>query len=433
MITASLSIENLLVYTVESGIILFVFYLFYFYLLKNDTTFQFNRFYLLISQSLAVLLPLVAIPAVTIPGAASHNTFYFQLPSVEVSSLINNSYDSSYGLVGIIIIIYIAGIVFKLSKLVLQIISIRKYYVDNRYKKCYWKGNKIIYTNGEMPTFTFYKTIFFNDKAGLTTEETDTILLHESIHIKERHTVDLLLSELLCTVFWFNPMAKLYKRAITLNHEYIADAKVLTKGQISNSIYQKILATSCLQSSNLNIGTYFFNESETLNRINMINSNPKRITRLKLICLSTIVGLLTFTFACETTEEKIIKEPAEQTKNVAITEKTITTTDEIFTVVEIQPSFDGKGNAFFMEYVGSNLKYPSADIENKTEGKVYVQFVIEKDGAMTNVEVLKNNGSERMAEEAIRVIENSPKWEPGKQRGKPVRVRMVIPISFKLS
>lgn len=433
MVTNSLIIENLLVYTVESGIILIVFYLFYHFLLKNDTTFQFNRFFLLISQFLAVLLPLIAIPALNIQRTASNNTYNFQIPSLEVSSLINNAYDATEALVGILIIIYIAGIVFRLSKLAFQISSIRKYYVDNRYNKCFWKGNKIIYTNGEMPTFSFYRTIFFNDKADLTTDEKDAILFHESIHIKERHTVDLLLSELLCTIFWFNPMAKLYKRAITLNHEYIADAEVLTKGQISNSFYQKILARSCLQSSNLYIGTYFFNKSETLNRIDMINSNPKRITRLKLICLSSIVGLLTFTFSCETTEEKKIIEPADQTNNVAITEKTITATDEIFSVVDTQPSFDGKGNEFFMEYVGRNLKYPSTDIENKTEGKVYVQFIVEKDGVITNVEVLKNNGSKRMAEEAIRVIENSPSWEPGIQTGKPVRVRMVIPISFKLS
>lgn len=433
MTTAKLHIENLLTFTVESGIILIVFYLFYHYLLKNDTTFQFNRFYLLISQSLAILLPVIAIPALTFPTSVPENAFYFQFPAVEVTSLVN-SYDATFGLIHLIFLIYLAGFVFKLSKLVLQIISIRKLYVDNSYRKSFWKGNKIIYTNGELPTFTFYKTIFFNDKAGLTTEEAATILLHESIHIRELHTVDLLLSELLCTIFWFNPIAKLYKRAITLNHEYIADAKVLTDGQISNSFYKKILATSCLQSSNLNIGAYFFNKSETLNRINMMNSEPKRISKLKLICLITIAGLLTFTFSCETNEEKIAQEPAVQTNNnTAPNEKAIIITDEIFSVVETPPSFKGKGNAFFMEYVGRNLKYPSEDIEKQTEGKVYVQFVIEKDGAITNVEVVSNKGSEKMADEAIRVIENSPRWEPGRQNENPVRVRMVMPITFKLS
>ena len=84
-----------------------------------------------------------------------------------------------------------------------------------------------------------------------------------------------------------------------------------------------------------------------------------------------------------------------------------------------------------MEYVSKNIHFPEELLEKNIEGRVYLQFVIEKDGALSNVEVLR--GLDPSADEvAKRAIQDSPKWTPGKQNGKPVRVRMVMPISFSL-
>jgi protein TonB len=107
--------------------------------------------------------------------------------------------------------------------------------------------------------------------------------------------------------------------------------------------------------------------------------------------------------------------------------------DEVFEVVEEQAQPEG-GMAAFYEYLKSNIKYPKTAKRMGIEGKVFVRFVVERDGSVTDVQVVKGidaDGGE-CNKEAIRVILATPKWKPGKQRGKPVRSRMMVPISFKL-
>lgn len=102
---------------------------------------------------------------------------------------------------------------------------------------------------------------------------------------------------------------------------------------------------------------------------------------------------------------------------------------EVFAVVEDMPSFPG-GNV--TKWIGKNVKYPVIAAENGIQGKVFVQFVIEKDGSITDVKVVRGVDAS-LDKEAIRVIQSMPKWKPGKQRGKPVRVSYTLPINFQLS
>jgi periplasmic protein TonB len=103
----------------------------------------------------------------------------------------------------------------------------------------------------------------------------------------------------------------------------------------------------------------------------------------------------------------------------------------IIVIAETQPAPVGGYEAFY-KYISKNIKYPDQARRIGVEGKVFVQFVVDKDGSLTNVEVLKGIGS-GCDEEAVRVIKSAPNWSPGKQRGRPVRVRMSVPIAFKLS
>lgn len=104
--------------------------------------------------------------------------------------------------------------------------------------------------------------------------------------------------------------------------------------------------------------------------------------------------------------------------------------DEIFQVVEDHPTFPG-GIGQFYQYVAENITYPESARRLNVSGRVFVRFVIEKDGKPTQVHVVKGIGA-GCDEEAVRVIENSPAWNPGKQRGHPVRVYMTVPINFTL-
>lgn len=126
-------------------------------------------------------------------------------------------------------------------------------------------------------------------------------------------------------------------------------------------------------------------------------------------------------------------EITEETKVEAITitvEQPKEDVDEIFMVVEEAASPIGGMQAFY-EYVGKKLKYPAQARRMNIEGKVFVEFVVNRDGSIQDVKAIKGIGA-GCDEEAVRVIQSAPAWKPGKQRGKAVRQRMVLPITFRL-
>jgi len=135
------------------------------------------------------------------------------------------------------------------------------------------------------------------------------------------------------------------------------------------------------------------------------------------------------------TELVVNAEVTDDTKNIAITPVKIEEEEEeedvqIFTVVENDPEFPGGMEALY-KYLRENIKYPSLARDNNITGKVYVTFVVERDGSIANPRVLKDIGG-GCGQEAIRVVKAMPKWTPGKQRGKAVRVQFNLPVSFNL-
>ena len=103
----------------------------------------------------------------------------------------------------------------------------------------------------------------------------------------------------------------------------------------------------------------------------------------------------------------------------------------VFVVVETMPEFPGGQQALF-KYLSENVKYPVIAQENCIQGRVICQFVVNKDGAIVDVEVVRSGGDPSLDKEAIRVIKSMPKWNPGKQRGKAVRVKYTVPVNFRL-
>lgn len=130
----------------------------------------------------------------------------------------------------------------------------------------------------------------------------------------------------------------------------------------------------------------------------------------------------------ETVQDEQVVEVVEEVKEEVQEEKV---EEQVFLVVEEMPSF-GSGDANeFRAWVFQNMKYPEVAAENGIQGRVFVNFVVEADGRITNVKVIRGVDP-ALDKEAIRVIESSPKWNPGKQRGKPVRVSYTFPITFVL-
>jgi len=116
--------------------------------------------------------------------------------------------------------------------------------------------------------------------------------------------------------------------------------------------------------------------------------------------------------------------------NADVKNVTEATDNQVFTAVEIQPEYPG-GEAALGKFLQKNIRYPSIAKENNIQGKVYIQFVVERDGSLTDIKVLREPGS-GTGDEAVRVLKISPHWKAGVQNGKPVRVQFTLPVNFSL-
>ena len=150
---------------------------------------------------------------------------------------------------------------------------------------------------------------------------------------------------------------------------------------------------------------------------------PKQTTQLEIV--DDDVEVEDIEINVETDQNEVIEEYVP----VEVEEEEVVEA-EVFTIVEQMPSFPG-GDAKMYEYLGKNIKYPQIARETGIQGRVFVNFVVEPDGSVSNVKVLRGIGG-GCDEEAMRVVKGMPKWSPGKQRGKAVRVSYTLPVVFKL-
>ena len=150
---------------------------------------------------------------------------------------------------------------------------------------------------------------------------------------------------------------------------------------------------------------------------------PKQTTQLEIV--QDDVEVEDIEINAEVDQQEVIEEyvPVEVEEEEVVEQ-------EIFQIVEEMPAFPG-GEAKLMEYVAKNIKYPQIARETGIQGRVFVGFVVEPDGSVSNVKVLRGIGG-GCDEEAMRVVKGMPKWKPGKQRGKAVRVSYMLPVNFKL-
>ena len=169
----------------------------------------------------------------------------------------------------------------------------------------------------------------------------------------------------------------------------------------------------------------------------MNKTKTTRLARVKLMFALPLAITMMLVISCspnavQQEEENKVPPPEQSEAQEKPTEATPEVQEEtqIFTVVEEMPEYPGGMDAMYA-YLGENIQYPDSAKINKISGKVYVTFVIEKDGSVTNVEVLRGIGG-GCDKEAMRVVSEMPNWEPGKQRGQEVRVQYNLPIKFTL-
>ncbi len=268
-------------------------------------------------------------------------------------------------------------------------------------------SNYTLLQSSEGNSFSFFHWVFIGH-----TDLKEVIIEHELEHAKRYHSFDIMILELLRIIFWFNPIVYSLKRIFHNIHEFQADDAALKKYDANQ--YCSLLARASLQSADFPIANYF-NNSLTLKRIAMIKNGKKKLSTWRLVSsLVLLVSLLTFV-ACQ-----------EQTNKV----NEISDSNEIFSNVEEVATPTG-GMISFYDYVRNNLKYPEQARKLGVEGKVFIEFTVNKDGTISDAIVTKGIGA-GCDKEALQVVKESPAWIPAKNEGKIVRQKMVIPIVFKL-
>jgi TonB family protein len=270
----------------------------------------------------------------------------------------------------------------------------------------------------------------------------DMILAHERAHIRLGHSWDLLFAQLCATMQWFNPAAWLLKRELEAIHEYEADNDTLRQGFDARQ-YQLRLFEAASGVKYSSFTNNFTNCSTKKRIIMMMKKQTSPWALFRALYVLPVAFAAVSVISCTSPKEKksdANQEVVQQEQPASAPEIQVVTyapqpkeveQGEIFQVVEERPQFPG-GDAELMKFLQQNVKYPKEAQEQGKQGRVIVQFVVEKDGSITDAKVLKPVDP-LLDAEALRIVNMMPKWTPGKQRGKAVRVYFTIPVTFRLS
>jgi TonB family protein len=420
--------ETLFIYLVKVNIALAIFYLVYLLLLKEDTFIRLKRCYFFAAIVFSLVYPLFTIEA-------WGNIFSFLRRGYAAEVIIGqpamsflaaeSTPENNFWLThweNIFFLVMAVGTAFFIVRFTWQLITILHIKRKSVPKRI--GGQNVYHLSEEMMPFSFFKWIFIDTEAH-SEEELRQILMHEQIHVRQWHSLDSMLTELLCIFFWWNPFVWLMKKEITINLEYLADSETLRKG-VNSRDYQYHLLRLTYHETAVQIVNNF-NVSQLKQRIMMMNKtkSPSRKLVKYIAVLPLFVLLVT---ANSVYAQK--NEPAKTTTSPQDTTKKIGQTNEIFVVVEKQPEFPG-GQEALMKYISENIHYPIEAQKKGIQGTVICNFIVRKDGSITDAEVVRGVDP-LLDEEAIRLINSMPKWQPGTQRGKVVDVRFTLPIIFRL-
>lgn len=424
-----------MLYLLQVNVGLILFYALYKLVCTRDTFFRSRRFILIVSLVLPFILPFIDVREWLESRdrmiMLTHFDYSAVLPEIVVGSEAVETGNRVFVLSEWIGYLYLAGVVVLLVRLAVQAFSLYRLIVRMPEKEI--NGVRIKCLNDPSGPFSFFGWIFMNP-AAVKEDEISEILTHEMAHVKQHHSVDVLLAEMVSICCWMNPFAWLLKREVRLNLEFLADRKVMEAGFATKSYQYHLLGLAYNHKYGLSNN---FNFSHLKQRIIMMNkkkSNAAGYIKYALFVLPAFALLVAGNISCsqdaskkEDAKEEVVA-PASQEVKEAPAEKAAE--EEIFMVVEQMPEFPG-GIKELMDYLGTNVKYPENAMKKNVQGRVVVQFVVEKDGSLSEASVIRSIDPDLDAE-ALRVVQTMPKWKPGMQKGQAVRVKYTLPVSFKL-
>lgn len=552
-----MNMVEFLQYDLKVAVLVAAFYMFYRLLLSRETFHCVNRAVLLLTALASFLLPLcvVTVHKMVVLSQAPTGLVTADLGAVSIAETETPLWQTA------VFAVFVAGALVTLGHTLVGIVKVWRL-ISHSEQHREADGVIVCVTDRDVSPFSFYRYIVLSRSdygtPPLEGQGMVAILAHERGHIRQRHTLDLLLVDTLTALQWFNPAMWMLRQDLRAIHEYEADAAVLSQG-INMRQYQYLLIQKAVAACGYSVANGI-THSTLKNRINMMLTNKKttRASWFKLLAMLPIVGTALVLNAetvndyvyedtqeqpqkkvvkkgrkaaqlkmnattievkeekpaateakSEAAEKQVAKEAAkliyigepngpeplividgkaatmqqlkaldpEEIDNLSVIKNEgalkeyakhfnadtsngiiFVNTKEyvkngkkeivsihvtakepqeeeaepkgVFDVVEQMPEFPG-GAVEMMKFLSENVKYPEAAMKAGTQGRVLATFIVEADGTVTNIKVVKKVSDEIDAE-AVRVIKAMPKWKPGMQNGKVVRVKYTIPVSFRL-
>ena len=414
-------------YFLKLNISLILLFCFYKLMFSSDTFFSWRRATLIGMYFIAILIPGFDCSdwVNNHPGMASMASDYASiiLPAVSVTSEKGAVVDWEI----VALAIYCMVVSVLLLCFSWQLVSIIR--LRNKCQIGYVNGTEVYLLEGNENPFSFFRWIFLNPEKH-NRRELDEIIMHEQAHCRQLHSIDVLFAELFVVFFWINPFVWLLKREVRLNLEYLADSNVLASGKDSKEYQYHLLGLTYRK----NVATISnnFNVLPLKKRIKMMNKKKtKGLVKMKYALYIPLVAMLLVVSNIEMVARSVtevknniatVKTSVEQQRN-----KKQQQSGEVYTVTEIMPTFRENVNL----WLSKKVKYPAAAVKKKEEGRVIIKFIISPTGEVQKPQIIRSV-SPSLDKEALRVISSMPKWNPGKQNGKPVAVYYTLPISFKL-
>lgn len=449
-------------YIVKSEIILFFLWAYYELVLKKQTAFQLNRIYLLGALLFAVGIPFIHL---SYPFLNKVPPIYFlSYPSINVLEEGGINETSPTALLSgpvlfrYLFYFYLCGVIVFSIRYLNFWIQIFKFSSLLPHKKI--QGLYIYLLPESVPAFSLFHHLFFNPQ-GLDKKSKLKIIEHEKVHIRQLHSLDIQISEIICILNWFNPFVWIFKQLILQNHEYLADQKVVQQFQTSN--YLQLLVSQNLKGKAP--FRNYFSCSNLKRRVQMITqANSHRYKLFSYVLSIFLSGILFFSStslvigraesgplsAVPFTENQLFSTlfPIEEnttgpvplikmirnglTESLSLSTPANsplipTQSSDISLSKEKMPQFGED----IIQWINARIQYPEAAQTMGLKGKVYVHFIIDKNGEVKDVTLVRKSPYEIFNTEALRVIKSMPKWKsPGKVNGKPVHVSYTIPINF---
>ena len=384
----------MMAYIIKSGLMLSLFSLFFILVMKKTTFFRFNRIMLMTGCFICMLLPLSDISF--LPGTIVSSLPHLEIP--DSSALRDTSGGSGeWDWVSVLSVIYFVGVMVVVAGCAISILKTLA--VCHKGEIVRRDGLPIAVQDGPIASFSFFRHIVMSREDF---ENSPIILQHEMMHVKCRHSVDVVLFSIITALHWFNPLVWMARNELKEVQEFEADEAVLKQG-VDAAQYQLLLVRKAVGAERFQMANGF-NHSKLKNRIAMMQAGKtgKAAKFAYLACLPLLFSVLCF---CPDNKSRSFRD------------------------LDEMALFKGENPGAFSKWVNEQLAFSEITKTAGAEGRLIASFTIDRKGYLVNPRIVRGL-SDKVDREVLRILSSSPEWTPARVNGKAVGCTYTFPIIF---